>query len=200
MKSFLKLSAAVAFLCLPSTLLAQARATARRTFQFQAFGLLSGTYTGLSGGKNLSLTLGGDLGFYQTHGLLLSAELRGTYPVSKGQLDAQKSLLGGLRVDHRFSRATVYGDALFGRGGIEYVNGGYPVIPLVYFSSNTAVYGGGGGVEFDVSHGFGLKVEGQVQHWSTPVVPSGAIYPKQIGAGVVYRFGANGRPVNGVND
>lgn len=200
MKSLFKLSAVAALICLPSTLFAQARATAKRTFQLQAFGLLSGTYTGLSGGRNLAFTLGGDLGFYYTHGVLLSAEVRGTYPVAKGDVDAQKSLLGGLRADHRFSRATVFGDALFGRGGIEYVNGGYVVPPLVYFSSNTSVYGAGGGVEFDVARGLGLRVEGQVQHWSTPVVSSGTIYPKQIGVGVVYRFGANGRPVNGVRD
>ena len=80
----------------------------------------------------------------------------------------------------------------FGRGGIEYVNGGYVAPPLVYYSSNTNVYGGGGGLEFDVARGFGLKVEGQVQHWSTPVVSSGTIYPKQVSAGVVYRFGAIG--------
>lgn len=194
------MSALAALFCVPTACLAQARATAKRTFQLEAFGLLSGNYTGLSGGRNLSLTLGGDFGFYYTHGLLFNAEVRGTYPMAKGNVDAQKSLLGGLKVDHRFSRATVFGDALFGRGGIEYVNGGYVVPPLVYFSSNTNVYGAGGGIELDVARSFGVKIEGQVQHWSTPVTSSGAIYPKQIGIGVVYRFGANGRPVYGVRD
>ena len=192
------MAATAALICLPPALFSQALPTARRTLQISTFGLLTGTYTGLSGGRNLSFTLGGDLGFYHYRSVLLSAEARGTYPLDKGNVDAQKSVLGGLRVESRYSRAVVFGNVLAGRGAIEYVNGGYVVPPLVYFSSTTSVYDGGLGVEFDVSPRLALKAEAQVQHWDTPVTT--AIYAKQVGVGVVYRFGANGRPVAGVRD
>ena len=115
-------------------------------------------------------------------------------------MDSQKSVLAGLRAESRFSRAVVYGDVLAGRGGIDYQNGGYLVPPLVYFATNTIVYGAGGGVELDITRKLAVKIDAQVQHWSTPVTSSGAIYPKQVGVGVVYRFGADERPLLGVRD
>lgn len=190
----------VLLFCSAGALQAQARPTAARTFQLSAFGLLTGNYTGLNGGRNVSVTLGGDLGFYNLHRYLLSAEVRGTYPIKGGQVDAQESALAGLRIDRRFAPLTVFGEALGGRGGIEYQNGGYILPPFVYYSTNTAVYGAGGGAELDVRRGFALKVEGLVEHWATPVASSGTIYSKQVSGGVVYRFGADGRPVRGVRD
>lgn len=198
MKKLSRLFALVTALCIPTALFSQALPTARRTVQFAAFGLVTGTYTGLSGGRNLGVTLGADVGFYNYRSVLFSAEVRGTYPLKKGQVDGQKSILGGLRIDRRFGPAVVFGDALAGRGAMEYVNGGYIVPPLVYYSSTTNVYGGGLGAEVDVKRGFALKAEGQVQHWEVPF--TSAIYSKQVNVGVVYRFGAGGRPLLGVRD
>ena len=196
----LRLSFLASLLCVPRTLFCQAMPTARRTLQISAFGLLGGTYTGLSGGRNLAVTAGGDLIFLHYRKALFGAELRGTYPLDKGAVDSQKSVLAGLRAETRVSRVVVFGDVLAGRGGIDYQNGGYPVPPLVYFATNTVVYAAGGGAELDITRQLALKLDAQVQHWATPVTASGVIYPKQIGVGVVYRFGANGRPLLGVRD
>lgn len=198
MNRLLRLSAFAVVICMPPALWSQAVPTARRTVQFSAFGLLQGTYTGLAEGRNLGVTLGGDLSLYHLGGVIFSGEVRGTYPLDKGNVDGQKSALGGIRIEDRFSRLVVFGDVLAGRGGIDYQNGGYVVPPLVYFSSNSTVYDGGGGLEFDISRSLALKADVQVQRWNLPF--TSAIYPKQIGIGVVYRFGANGRPLLGVRD
>lgn len=194
----LRLSALALAVASSAALWSQAVPTARRTLQLSAFGLLQGTYTGLSGGRNLALTAGGDLSFYHIGAVLLSAEVRGTYPLDKGEVDGQKSVLGGLRIEDRFARFVVFADGLAGRGGIDYTNGGHIVPPLVYFSSTTNVLAGGGGVEVDLTRSLALKGDLQVQHWNVPFAT--AIYPKQIGVGVVYRFGAGGRPLLGVRD
>ena len=80
MTRLLRLSIFAALVSLPSALLSQALPTAKRTLQLSAFGLLGGTYTGLSGGRNLSVTLGGDLSFFHYRKALFAAEVRGTYP------------------------------------------------------------------------------------------------------------------------
>ena len=181
-----------------TALWSQALPTARRTLQLSAFGLVTGTYTGLSGGRNLGVVLGGDLSFYRVKSVLFSAEVRGTYPLDKGNVDGQKSILGGLRAENRFSHVVVFGDALAGRGALDYVNGGYIVPPLVYYSSTSNLFAGGGGAELDLTPALALKVDAQVLHWNLPFTT--AIYSKQIGVGVVYRFGANSRPLLGVRD
>src|SRR3954454_25215696 len=98
--------------------------TASRTLQLSAFGGFSGVYTGLAGGKNLSITAGGDLGFLPYRGMRPSLEVRGTYPMNKGDIDPQKNILGGLKVDFLLShRIHPYGDILFGRGEMKYGSG-----------------------------------------------------------------------------
>ena len=100
---------------------AQGMPTATRQLQLSAFGAVSGVYTGLNGGKNFSITAGGDLGLPPWRGIRPTIEVRGTYPTDHGLVDSQKSILGGLKVDfllrHRFRP---YGDVLFGRGQIDY--------------------------------------------------------------------------------
>lgn len=185
---------------------AQARATSSRSLQLSAFGELNGTWTGLAdpgaarGGRNLAFTLGGDLGLYDFHRVLLGAEVRGTYPLDSGQIVGQKSVLVGLRAQRRYGRLIPFGNLLVGRGSLDYENGGYIAPPLIYFSTNTTVYDGGGGVEVDVRPALALKVEAQVQRWDTPVTASGHIYTKQVGVGLVYRFGANASPRLGKPD
>lgn len=189
---------------------AQARPTADRTLHPSAFVLFSGTYTGLGasplspnpglGGRNFTLTLGGDLGVLPFRRFDLAAEVRGSYPLNKGKVDSQKSILGGLRVSREpvgegfFSRVRPYANVLVGRGAMDYRGSGYPVPGLLYTRTVSTVYDAGGGFEVDITQQFSLKGDAQFQRWSTPVTASGHVYASQGGVGLVYRYGAGGSP------
>src|SRR5271167_365690 len=76
----------------------QAVPTASQTLQLSAFGGLTGVFTDLEGGHNLSITAGIDLAFLSLHGFHPAAEVRGTYPIHAGTINSQKNVLGGIRV------------------------------------------------------------------------------------------------------
>jgi hypothetical protein len=63
--------------------------TASKLFEISTFGGINGTYTGLSGGKNLGLTAGVDVSFRSYYGFRPFLEGRGTYPIDGGHIDAQ---------------------------------------------------------------------------------------------------------------
>lgn len=190
---------------------AQARSTAERRLDLSAFGLFSGTYTGLGSspylygiegpqGRNLTFSLGANLGFYTFHGARLGAEVRGALPLNSGQVDGQKSILGGIHVTHEpsgygaFGRVRPYVDVLAGRGEITYQNGGYPIPGFLVLSNPSAVYAAGGGFEFDVTRAFSVKADAQFQRWNTPVTTSGVLHVPQGGVGIVYRYGTGRGP------
>ncbi len=170
---------------------AQAIPAATRPFTFSAFGAATGTYTGLDGGKNLGITAGGDMSFKPYHLFYPSVEVRGTYPVDDGNVDAQKNILFGLKVERYYNRFRPYVDFLYGRAKVDYENGGYPnpAGSLLYVNSISNVYSFGGGLDYTLTDHFALKIDGQFQHYDVPVTTSGTIYSKPISIGVVYRFG-----------
>jgi opacity protein-like surface antigen len=169
----------------------QATPTASQGLKLSTFGAATGVYTGLLGGRNISFTAGLDLGFRPFHGLYPTAEFRGTYPIHRGTIASEKSVLGGLRVGHPFGHLNPYVDFLAGRGEIHYENGGFTVHSLTYLSSASNVYSPGGGVDFDLSHHFSFKADYQYQFWSTPVTSSGSLHSNLITLGVVYHFDFN---------
>lgn len=172
---------------------AQATATATQTLQISAFGAATGTYTGLSGGRNLGITAGVDVGFYPYRSFYPSLEIRGTYPFVKGEVDSQKNILAGLKVERHYGRFHPYGDILFGRAAIRYANGGYPnpANDFLYTENPTNVLSPGIGLDVTVTDHFALKGDAQFQRLSTPVTTSGHIYAKPLSLGVIYRFNFN---------
>jgi hypothetical protein len=191
--------------------LASAQATtAKRRLQLSGFALVDETYTGLNadqtttfeGGRNVAFTAGGDLGFFSPGRYSLAAEVRGSYPMASGNIVTEKSILGGVR----FSREPAgegfagvfrpYVDVLFGRGQMDYQNGGYITPGLLFYQSNSNILQGGGGIELDLLRQFSLKIDLQAQHWKTPVLEpnSTTLWSKQGGVGVTYRFGAGTGP------
>ena len=171
----------------------EALPTAVRPMQLSAFGGVSGVFTGLSGGKNFSITAGADLALPNYRVVRPVIEVRGTYPTDHGLVDSQKSILGGLRVDFLLGRHIhPYGDFLFGRGQIDY-NGGYLFGNQVYLRTTTNVLSPGAGFDYDLTDHWGIKVDGQFQHWGQAPTPSRSIYSKVGTVGVVYRFGFDRR-------
>lgn len=176
---------------------AQGIPTASRGFVPSAFGAITGTYTGLNGGRNLGITAGVDLGFKPFRGFLPSIEGRGTYPIDNGEVAGEEHVEGGLRVQRRYGPLRPYADFLFGRGELNYQNGGLavPMQAFRYLQTTTNVISPGLGVEIDATPHFALLVDGQFQIWGVPFDPSGNTsgsghifsFPGTIG--VVYRFG-----------
>lgn len=189
-KSFLTLAVLLALIWAVRTASAQgSMPTATRQLQLSAFGAVSGVYTGLAGGKNFSITAGGDLGLPPWHGIRPVIELRGTYPADHGLVDSQKSILGGLKVDFLLRhRLRPYGDFLFGRGQINYGNFGYRYNGNNYMLTTTYVDAAGGGFDYMLGENLAIKVDGQFERWGAPPTPSGTIYSKLGSAGIVYYF------------
>ena len=174
---------------------AQSAPTAIQPLQISAFLAGTGTFTNLGGGKNLDITAGADLTFLRFRLIKPAFEVRGSYPIDSGHISSQKSFLLGPRVEYPIGRLHPYADFLFGRGQIDYLNGGYIVGNLDYISSNTFIYSPGVGVDYDLSHYFAVKADVQFEHWNTPVTPSGSINPTALTLGLVYNFDFNsGRP------
>ncbi len=175
---------------------AQSLPTASRGVVPSVFAGITGTYTGLDGGRNLGLTAGFDVGFRPFFGLLPSIEGRGTYPIDNGSVVGEEYAAGGLRVQKRYGPFRPYVDLLFGRGELNYQNGGLavPLQAFRYVQTTSNVISPGLGFEVDVSEKFAVKFDGQFQIWDVPFDPSGATtnsshihsFPGTIG--VVYRF------------
>ena len=88
-KAVLTLALLLAPFFLPNIAAAQsAKPTADQNIQLSVFGAASGDYTGLSGGRNLSITAGIDLALAPWYGMRPALELRGTYPIEKGTIVA----------------------------------------------------------------------------------------------------------------
>ncbi len=175
---------------------AQSTATASRSVEPSAFVGLSGAYTGLEGSRNAGLTVGLDLGFHPFRGFLPAVEVRGTYPIANGAVVGEESVEGGLRVSKRYTRVRPYADILFGRGQLNYQNGGFivPAQNFRYIQSSSNVFSPGIGVEIDTTEHLAVLLDGQLQHWNLPFntgsnpTGSGGIYSKIGTVGVVYRF------------
>jgi len=187
----LRRALAVAILTTLPVAYSQAVPTASQALQLSAFGTGTGVFTGLYGGHDAGITAGVDLSLFSLHGYHASAEVRGIYPFDKGHVDSQKSVMGGVKVDHRLARSLVYVDFLAGRGEIDYQNGGFTVGSLKYISTTTNVYSFGVGADLNVSHHFAVKADYQYQYWKTPVIPAGSVHPSVLSLGVVYRFDLN---------
>lgn len=173
---------------------AQTNPTASKLLEISTFGGITGTYTGLSGGKNLGITAGVDIGIRSYFGFRPYFEGRGTYPVDDGQIDAQKDALGGVRIERLLRpNVRVYGDFLLGRGEIDYQNGGYPSPSgnFLFLKSTSNVYSPGAGAEYRLTKNFSALADVQFQRWATPAAPSGSIWAKPITLGVRYRIDFN---------
>jgi hypothetical protein len=188
-----RLAIVLAIPSLAGVVQAQVAPTATQPLELSAFGGLTGTFTDLEGGKNLAITAGADLTLLNLRLLRPSIEFRGSYPIDKGTVSSQKNFLVGPRVEHAFGRLHPYADFLVGRGEIDYGMGGFVAGDLIYLSTISTIYAGGGGVNLNVTRRVDFKADVQYQHWDTPVVASGVIHPVAVTLGAVYRFDFNPR-------
>jgi hypothetical protein len=163
--------------------------TASRTLQLSAFGAATGVFTGLDGGKNFGITAGGDLGLPPWRGVRPTVEVRGEIPTDHGLVDSQKSVLAGLKVDFLLNhRLRPYGDFLFGRGQMNYGPFGYVYGNNIYALTTTYIDSPGGGIDYQLTEHYALKVDAQYQRWASAPTPSGNIWSTSASAGLTYYF------------
>jgi len=175
--------------------------TVVRPLQLSVFGTGGGTFTGIDGGRNVSITAGGDamFGNLTYHGFLPGLEIRGTDPaISKGDIDSQQNFMGGLKAERRYRNLHPYFDVLFGRGSITYAKAGLlnPQKTILYEKSNSNIIAAGVGFDYDIFSSIAVKVDVQFQDWSTvPVTTNGSATATSFTIGALYRFGfRNDRP------
>jgi hypothetical protein len=168
----------------------QAMPTASQGSSLSVFAGATGVYTGISGGRNLGITAGGDYSLHGFFGFRPAVEVRGTYPIHDGGVDDQKSILAGVRVERPIRRFHPYGDFLIGRGEINYISL-FAIGFDQYIRTDSTVYSPGAGFEYDLTHHFAVRTDAQLQHWDTPVNPSGSAWAKQGTVAVTYRFDFN---------
>ncbi|WP_263418462.1 hypothetical protein [Terriglobus albidus] len=164
---------------------AQATATASATSNLELFGGVSKVYTGIQG-QNTSFTAGGDFILRRFAGFVPSAEVRGTYAFRKGNIAAEKNILGGIKLTREFGSVHPYVDFLAGRGSINFPNKTYGGSLYEYVSGT--VLSPGGGIDFSLDSHWSAKLDFQYQRWGVPVTGSGSIYSRSVTAGVEYRF------------
>jgi hypothetical protein len=150
----------------------------------------SGVYTGLDSGRNLSVMVGLDIAFLPQHRFHPALEYRAMYAVDKGGVDSLKNNIGGLKMAGSYGPVKPYFDLLAGRGETAYANGGYqvPGKPIFYTLSSSNVFSAGGGGDVFFSKHLALKVDVQIQRYSSPVAVSGHVYSEVGTVGLVYVF------------
>ncbi len=170
---------------------AQAEVTAARAISFTLFAGATGTRTGFGNTRNLSVTAGCDLDFQPANRLAFSLELRGTYPVDRGSLVAQKNILIGPRVRYQYRRFEPYANVLVGRGSLDFGPDGYldPNHRLTYYTiTDGNVFVGGGGLRYRMSDEWRVVVDLQEQRYATPVAASGHVMATAGTIGLAYTF------------
>jgi hypothetical protein len=168
----------------------QAMPTASQGSNLSVFGGVTGVYTGIDKGRNLGITAGADYTISGFFGFRPAVEVRGTYPIHDGGVDDQKSILAGVRVERPIRRFHPYGDFLIGRGEINYISL-FAIGFDQYIRTDSTVYSPGAGFEYDLTPHFAVRTDAQLQHWDTPVNPSGSAWAKQGTVAVTYRFDFN---------
>ena len=192
-KTLVKLALLATVCAQLTTAFGQAAPAGTQQLQLSAFGALTGTFTGLEGGKNLGITAGADLTVLTFRLFRPAFEIRGTYPIDKGHISSQKNFLLGPKVEYPIGRLHPYADFFFGRGGIDYHQPGFDVGNIRYIRTNTFVYSPGVGLDYSLTHNIAVKFDAQFQHWNTPVTESGVIHPTALSVGFVYNFDLNPR-------
>lgn len=150
---------------------AQRRATATQDLEISAWGGVNGTYTGIYGSRNLSVTAGASVAIRPFHGIRPALEVRGTLPLKNGDIAGERNMMIGPTFSKNvLPRLDIYGDAFYGRGKIEYQHGGLVsstgTFAYVYNYSN--IFAVGGGAEYRVTRRISLKADVQLERYETP--------------------------------
>ena len=177
------------FLLVTAPALAQAAPTAVREVDFSVFAGVTETQTGLSQGRNAGVTVGADLNLPEVFHSYPAVEFRANRPYENGTVDAQRSVLGGVRIEGRIGRLAPYADLLGGSGQITFVRP-YTLYSgqFLFSQPSSFVLSPGAGLRVSLTSQISLFGDFQLQRWSTPASLSGHLFAKPLTTGLVYRF------------
>lgn len=184
------------YLWLGSTVaFAQARKTATRSDEFDAFGaftLLDNNYTSPRG--NYGGTLGGDYTHFirRYRGLIIpSIQVRGSF--APGPAVGEKTLQGGLRLATTYRQFHPYGEFLVGDGILTFTHPRTMTDGRLYRRDSSFIYVYGGGFTYDIPgrglvSEFSLLADYQRQDWNLGERPPVRFNPQALSFGVVFHI------------
>lgn len=168
----------VAALCTPAAL-AQARPAASKINDVFVFGGYSYLRPDFGPFGDQGGTFGVD---YTRYFHFLSPSLEGRVNVERGTNNNQNTYLFGFRAERQvLQRYHPYGTAMIGPGTIHF---NFPKIDG-RTSDNSVVFAAGAGVDVDIKHNFGAKIDYQGQHWKTGT--NNTLSPSTFLVGITYR-------------
>ncbi len=194
MKKTVRIAISVLLAAAAATAHAQAVPAAVAKIQLYGWGGVAGNFSGVALAKNGDIAAGADVEFRPFFTLYPALEVRGMYPVAKGNIVSEENALVGLRLGRHVHPFSPYGDILYGRGKLNFTNPGYPTPSGSFYvlSNTSAVISFGGGTDYSLNSRFAVKGDFQFQRYASPVTTTGYVYSKVFTVGFVYRIGARG--------
>jgi hypothetical protein len=179
------LSAALVFLSIltPENMMAQATATRSRVADASAFV----AYTRLSpdyGPSGNGVTIGGD---YTRYFRFVSPALEVRFKTGTGASVGERTFGGGLRLEHQISYFHPYADFMISTGTITFAQKDY-LGSNGTGSNGSVVYSYGGGVDYDFSDQWAVRVDFQGERWDLNETPDITLAPRALSIGVLYRI------------
>lgn len=181
----LVIGAAVWVALRPTALLAQATPVAVRKAEISAFAAFTRVTPDYGPFSNKGFTFGVDYLRPVRWFLKPSLEFRGTF--TPGETVGERTLGGGLRVEHPVWRIHPYADFLVSAGTITFTHPSIDSRGRLYKSDDSIVYTYGGGLDYDLTRRWAAKIDYQGEHWNLGSAAQ-TLTPQVLTIGVVYRI------------
>lgn len=184
LRSTLAILFSAVLLVVPGKLIAQAIPAASKQADISVFGAFSRVNPDYGPQKNNGVMYGVDYTRYMHWFVTPSLEFRGR--VNPGETVGERTVGGGIRLEHPIQRFHPYADFLVSAGTLTF---SHPIIDVrhkLYKSDDSIVYSMGGGVDVDVTSRFAARVDYQYEFWSLGT--NQTFTPTVFSLGVVYRI------------
>lgn len=183
----LRLALLASALCLlslaPRQMNAQATAARTREAGVSAFGMYSRVWTDYDIPGN-GYTFGGD---YTRFYSWASPSVEFRFKKGNGRAVNERTIGGGIRVERSFRYFRPYADFLLSSGTITFAGKNY-IGAQGTGSNGSIVYSLGGGLDYDISDRWSIRVDYQHEHWNVNKTPLVELTPVALSFGVRYRF------------
>ena len=186
-RTVLRLALLASVLCLlslaPNQMNAQATAARSREAGLAAFGTYSRVTTDYYVPGN-GFTVGGD---YTRFYKWLSPAVEARFKYGSNKAVTERTIGGGIRVEHQISYFHPYADFLISSGTITFAGKNY-IGANGTGTNGSIVYSAGGGVDYDFADLWSIRVDYQHENWNVNKSPVVTLTPNALSFGLLYRF------------